>query len=311
MKSGGSVRNRGRVGDRCLPYSRKSKGPGRDRCRAEAESRAEKKNPALTKRWLVTAVLLLSVLLAPVRQKPGCAELAEREAVASPCEETLWNTGCRELDEILNVAHAQDGERERTLYQQCEAFEENGSLSCPSEESASAFLTYYISDYCIANTNRMTFFIRRGSGIQLLPGKENRNDRVANTKAILKTFGTCREKGDRETVRATCLRVRRKFHFSYDYTYTGLSKSVLDGYGVCEQYARIAYVLLNAEGIPTRTRIGCRDGSSFGHIWNECRIGDSGEMVDFCVFSDRTISPDGFVSESAAAHYHPENIAVE
>lgn len=97
---------------------------------------------------------------------------------------------------------------------------------------------------------------------------------------ILATFGTATSSDPFQTIRDTYSRVAAKMCYDSNFlsqtTYTAVSA----GRGVCSHYDVIAYMLLNAEGIPTRITGGLSPSGGY-HAWNECYVGGAWYKVDF------------------------------
>lgn len=67
---------------------------------------------------------------------------------------------------------------------------------------------------------------------------------------------------------------------TYDYMDMSYPDALVSGHAICVHYSMAAYILLNAEGIPTRMVAGTRSGG--GHQWNECFIDGTWVTVDLC-----------------------------
>lgn len=188
------------------------------------------------------------------------------------------------------VAESVLSDYEKQLIERCRAFEANGMSGSISGWNDATALANAYRDWTLNNLNPRTWS-SNGSSLWLDSSSSDSRESIANL--IINTYGVSASSDTFQTVRDTCARVRAKMKFSYGYIDTSTATSVRNGQGVCVQYSRIAYVLLNAEGIPTKM-VGGKGPTGADHAWNQCYINGSWYTVDFCTFANGNISPDGF-----------------
>lgn len=122
---------------------------------------------------------------------------------------------------------------------------------------------------------------------------------------IFATFGLSASSDPFQTVRDTYARVAAKMCYDSNYLSETTYTAVTAGRGVCSHYNVIAYMLLNAEGIPTRRCGGLAPNGGY-HAWNECYINDTWYKVDFTetlTGAPGLWAPDGFVRAEYANQY--------
>lgn len=194
------------------------------------------------------------------------------------------------VDQVAALAETEDQKRYRAL---CPAFEAGQAVTLQSSADREAFVNYYYNSYDLYSGNTSSGCWFQGDKQTYIksavPGT-----RAACITATIDKFGLSTE-GDAFTIiRDTCSRVRSGLKYDQEYYYANYLDSLAAGYGICVHYSAAAYILLNAEGIPTRMVGGYRSGG--GHSWNQCFVNGAWVTVDFTSFADKNISPDGFVT---------------
>lgn len=189
---------------------------------------------------------------------------ASISAVSS--EETL-------ADKIDSTAYMGDD------YEIYEAYEngqpiKTAKVSTQAQDFIDGYVNYDLSQQGLE-------FIPENDGMTVVytQPEEAQYDRSATMQHVIDVFGVDTSDNEYDTIMATGNRIWDKMYYSTAYMSATLDDAVDAGYGVCWHYARIAYVLLNAEGIPTRIRSGLYYGGA--HAWNECYINGSWVLVDY------------------------------
>lgn len=120
------------------------------------------------------------------------------------------------------------------------------------------------------------YYSLAGNGKYLSDGYTN--DDIINL--VVNTFGVSVSQDPYRTIKDTYLRVAGYMHYDISYVSTTTATSVLAGRGVCQDYSVIAYILLNAEGIPTKRCVGMGPSGGY-HAWNKCLVNGSWVVLDF------------------------------
>lgn len=205
---------------------------------------------------------------------------------------------------IVATAQSVESDSQKQLDALCAQLEANGfTLSGLSNDQARAVVNRYNANYSLLNTNSREWSIGGyDNNVTVSLNISPDASREAMSNLIVNTYGVSSASTKLQIVRDTCARVRAKMSFSYGYTDTQMTTSIANRQGVCLHYARIAYVLLNAEGIPTRM-VGGYGPTGSQHEWNQVYIDGTWYTVDFCIFANSSISPDGFVSSGYVSSY--------
>lgn len=197
------------------------------------------------------------------------------------------------------VAQSVETEAQKALDARCAQMEANGMVGAISSKADAQALMNYYQSYGLLNTNDH-YWSYDGSSVWCNITMDATREATANQ--IINKFGVAASSDTFQTVRDTCARVRSKMTFDLGWVDATTTSAVANGRGVCIHYAAIAKVLLNAEGIPTRTVIGYGPTGN-GHAWNQCYINGAWYTVDFTPHANSSITPDGFVSSGYVSSY--------
>ena len=211
--------------------------------------------------------------------------------VPAPTEQQMTIDYTTYVDQVASLVETEDQKRYRSL---CPAFEAGETITLKSSDDRSAFIKYYNYSYDLlkGNSERKSYWYSSETNAYL--EKATGDYRAAVITATINKFGLSTEGDVYTIIRDTCSRVRSNTKYDKEYMYRNYPDSLVSGRAVCVHYSMAAYILLNAEGIPTRMVGGTRSGG--GHQWNECFIDGTWVTVDFTSFANKSISPDGFVS---------------
>lgn len=232
---------------------------------------------------------------------------AQPEAPAEPAPVIDYTTY---VDQVATSAENDTQKRYRELSKQ---YDTTGVVSpLISVADVSAFNNYYSCGYSLDQLNQITqhgfSYIENDDGTYTsYLGDMPQHSRESVITLAINTFGVKTESDPYQTIYNTCARVRSKMAFNYGYEMASCTSAIGAGQGVCVHYSAIAYILLNAEGIPTRMVDGYRNGRT-AHQWNQCFINGQWVTVDFCIFSNKSISPNGVVSGSYLGQYKEANL---
>lgn len=174
---------------------------------------------------------------------------------------------------------------------------QNGSGTFPDLPSARAvWKTSY--DMALDNTALETATVSKmPDGSIRLSIQNYSENRQAITDAVIRHFGLMTYTGSAvspyELIRSTSARVAAGLQYDRNYRMADMQTSLHDGKGVCQQYSIICYILLNAQGIPTRRVRGTltvreSDGTVLEgfHTWNCCLVDGRWIPVDFTPYSN-------------------------
>ena len=202
------------------------------------------------------------------------------------------------VDQVATLVETEDQKRYRSL---CPAYDAGEVITLKSSADREAFVKYYNYSYDLLKGNserKSCWYINETETYLEHPVGDYR---AAVITATINKFGLSTEGDVYTIIRNTCSRVRSNTKYDKEYMYRNNPDSLVSGHAVCVHYAMAAYILLNAEGIPTRMVGGTRSGG--GHQWNECFIDGTWVTVDFTSFANKNISPDGFVTADYLATY--------
>ena len=222
---------------------------------------------------------------------------SEAAAVPAPSGQEMVIDYTTYVDQVASLAETEDQKRYRSL---CPAFEAGETITLKSSEDREAFVRYYRNSYdlFLANTQGTVWYEGDRNTYLETPVSDYR---AAVITATINKFGLSVDADPLTAIRNTCSRVRSGFQYDYDYMKMTYPDALVSGHAICVHYSMAAYILLNAEGIPTRMVAGTRSGG--GHQWNECFVNGAWVTVDFTSFADKNISPDGFVSADYLGTY--------
>lgn len=187
--------------------------------------------------------------------------------------------------------YAVSGANQSSYFTVCQALDAGQSYTTSSREDAAALLSYYNDYYDLESSNcgaaALSVLTKRQEDDSLLYTIETNTkdasyqEEVAD--AVIAAFGIETLGSARETIEATYERVEEKLDYSYTGARFRLTQSIETGLAVCDQYSKIAAILLNAEGVPTMVVHGrlYSDDESGSHAWNRCLVDGSWITVDF------------------------------
>lgn len=230
-------------------------------------------------------------------------EAAASAQTPAPIDYTVY------VDQVATSVETDVQKRYRALSAQYDTTGSVGSLV--SADDVLEFNSYYSANYELDQQNQIcnhgyTYIENDDGTYTSMLGDMPQHSRESVITLAINKFGIKTESDPYQTIYNTCARVRNKLKFNYSYTDSTCTDAFNAGQGVCVHYSVAAYVLLNAEGIPTRMLSGYRGSSC--HAWNECYINGKWIPVDFCVFANGSISPNGVISSSYVGTYREANL---
>lgn len=245
----------------------------------------------------IAAVIGTVVIMISGGARPLDLYASEAAAVPAPSGQEMAIDYTTYVDQVASLAETEDQKRYRSL---CPAFEAGETITLKSSEDREAFVRYYRNSYdlFLANTQGTVWYEGDRNTYLETPVSDYR---AAVITATINKFGLSVDADPLTAIRNTCSRVRSGFQYDYDYMKMTYPDALVSGHAICVHYSMAAYILLNAEGIPTRMVAGTRSGG--GHQWNECFVNGAWVTVDFTSFADKNISPDGFVSADYLGTY--------
>lgn len=199
--------------------------------------------------------------------------------------------------EIANFSHRYDSGADAEFHSIAQKYNEGKLIIFDDLQQASAFTNYYLWNETVENPNALdakaigglfTYEVTE-EGVRMK--KYAVIDDPSITKKILSEYRVERQDSDYNTIKAACETVQGLLWYRNEYVEVEMLQSIEDQCGVCAQYAKIAYVVLNNAGIPTRCRCGLNQNGN-AHAWNECLVDGEWMQVDFTP-SDNV--RDGFV----------------
>ena len=164
-------------------------------------------------------------------------------------------------------------------YDYAKKFEEIGYIEFKSLDEANGFLEFYMFQYSLTNLkvdryrlekvivydNRNNVELDYVYRLSLLDNSVKRQDVV---DMILAKYGTLDGATIQEKLYSACEKIVNSMTYNRLYEPALLSQAVEDNQGVCWQYAKIAKVLLEADGINSEVMLGYFNGNKEeAHAW--------------------------------------------